>query len=273
MKKILLMILTIGYLFSAGSASPKILAKVDNEKITEQDLKDMISSVPNMSYETLPANMKEKAINQLIDKKLLYKYAKKKKVENTKEFKEAIKSVKKEIIIQVFLANEMDKVKIPSSDIKEFYNKNKMTYFATKSEANARHILVKDEAKAKEIIKTLNKTKASKLKKKFIALAKEKSEGPSGANGGSLGWFSAEKMVPAFSKSAFSLKKGTYTKKPVKTQFGYHIIYLEDKKDGDVKAFNEVKEKIKQSLQQQKFAGDMKNILKKLRDKARINIL
>jgi parvulin-like peptidyl-prolyl isomerase len=268
LKKILLTILTIGFLFSASS---KTLATVDNEKITEQDLKEMVASVPNMDYENLPPNVKERAINQLIDKKLLYKYAKNRKVGETKEFKEAIKSVKKEIMVQVFLANEMDKIKISNTKVKNFYNKNKMTYFATKQEAKARHILVKDEKVAKAIIKTLNKTKSSKIKKKFIALAKEKSEGPSGANGGDLGWFSAEKMVPAFSKSAFSLKKGSYTKKPVKTQFGYHIIYLEDKKQADVKKFSKVKQQIKQSLQQQKFAQEIKKVLKRLRDKAKID--
>lgn len=270
MKKILLMILTIGFLFSANS---KVLAKVDNEKITEQDLKEMIASIPNMNYETLPANVKERAINQLIDKKLLYKYAKKKKVEKTKDFKDAMESVKREILVQVFLANEMDKIKISSSKVKEFYNKNKMTYFATKAEAKARHILVKDESVAKQIIKTLKKTKSSKLKSKFISLAKEKSEGPSSTNGGDLGWFSAEKMVPSFSKAAFGLKKGDYTKKPVKTQFGYHVIYLEDIKKATVQKLSKIKDKIKQSLQQQQFAGKIKEVLKKLRDKARINIL
>ena len=270
MKKILLMILTFGFLFSMGS---KVLVKIDNEKITEQDLKEMIDAIPNINYETLPANIKEKAINQLIDKKLLYKYAKKQKTERTKDFKDAMKSVKKEILVQVFLANEMDKIKISTSEVKKFYDENKMTYFASKPEAKARHILVKDEKVAKQIIKTLKKTKSSKLKNKFISLAKEKSEGPSSANGGDLGWFSAEKMVPSFSKAAFALKKGSYTKKPVKTQFGYHIIYLDDKKKANVKKLSEIKDKIKQSLQQQKFAGKIKEVLKKLRDKARINIL
>lgn len=264
------MILTFGFLFSADST---VLAKVDNEKVTVKDLKEMIASVPNMKYKDLSPDIKERAINQLIDKKLLYKYAQKKKVEKTKEFKEAMKSVKREILVQVFLANEMDKIKISKSKVKDFYDKNKMKYFATQPEAKARHILVKDEKVAKEIIKTLKKEKSSKLKKKFISLAKEKSEGPSSTNGGDLGWFSAEKMVPAFSKATFALKKGDFTKKPVKTQFGYHVIYLDDKKKSSVEKFNTTKDKIKQSLQQQEFANKIKKVLKTLRDKAKINIL
>ena len=93
------------------------------------------------------------------------------------------------------------------------------------STLEARHILVKTEKEAKDLIKTLNKSK--KKEKKFIELAKTKSVGPTGPKGGYLGKFPANQMVPEFASAASSLKKKTYSQTPVKTQFGYHVIYLE----------------------------------------------
>lgn len=274
MKKTILGItlLCVSMVFSLAADS-KVLAKVDSEKIKVQDLKDLISaSGGKLKYETLTADIREKALNQLIDKKLLYKYATKNKIDKTKEFKKSMNLVKKEIMIQTLLSNKMDKMKIKNSDIKKFYNDNKATYFSKPAEAKARHILLKEEKDAKDVIKTLNKISKSKLEDKFISLAKEKSQGPSSVSGGELGWFSAGKMVPEFSKAAFALKVGGFTKTPVKTQFGYHVIYLEDKKSSNIQNFSDVKENIKKSLQQQKFTVEIQSILKKLRDKAKITI-
>lgn len=262
----------ISMVFSLAADS-KVLAKVDSEKINVKDLKDLISaSGGKLKYETLTDDIRGKALNQLIDKKLLYRYAKKNKIDKTKEFKKSMNLIKKEIMIQTLLSNKMDKMKIKNSDIKKFYNDNKSTYFSKPAEAKARHILLKKEKDAKDVIKTLNKISKSKLEDKFISLAKEKSQGPSSVSGGELGWFSAGKMVPEFSKAAFALKVGNFTKTPVKTQFGYHVIYLEDKKSSNVQNFNDVKENIKKSLQQQKFTVEIQSILKKLRDKAKITI-
>ena len=92
-------------------------------------------------------------------------------------------------------------------------------------EVHARHILVKTEAEAKDIIKQLD------AGKDFAELAKEKSTDPNKSEGGDLGYFAKGRMVKEFEDAAFALKKGEYTKTPVKTQFGYHVIKVEDKRD------------------------------------------
>ena len=109
-----------------------------------------------------------------------------------------------------------------------------------------------------------------KLKDEFTALAKEKSVGPSGSNGGELGWFTKEKMVPEFSTAAQKLAVGTITKAPVKTNYGYHIIYLDDKKASAVLEYDKVKDRLKQDLIQQKFAKEAKDEAVKLKKKAKI---
>jgi len=118
---------------------------------------------------------------------------------------------------------------------------------------HARHILVKTKAEAEKIISELKGLHGQKLEEKFIELAKKDSTGPSSVKGGDLGYFAQGQMVPAFNDKVFSMKKGTITLTPVKTQFGYHVIYVEDKKPAMTRTFNEVKTFIEQRLKIEKF--------------------
>ena len=116
----------------------------------------------------------------------------------------------------------------------------------------------------------MSKTPKSKLKSKFEELAKTKSTGPSASRGGDLGTFGRGQMVKPFSDAAFSLKAGEFTKKPVKTQFGYHVIYVEEKNPAQTVPFDQVKDRIKQNLKMEKFKEKIQEIVKGLRSKAKI---
>lgn len=129
------------------------------------------------------------------------------------------------------------------------------------SEYNARHILVENEADAKAIIAQLGK------KGNFEKIAKEKSKDAGSAQrGGSLGWAVPSNFVPAFANAMTSLKKGAYTKEPVQTQFGWHVIKLDDVRDLNVPAFEDVKPQIQQRLQQQSVQG----FINELRSKSKV---
>ena len=106
----------------------------------------------------------------------------------------------------------------------------------------ARHILVQTREQAMEVIGRLQKGED------FAALAKSVSTGPSGKRGGDLGYFTAERMVPPFSKAAFATRPGSFTEKPVKTQFGWHVIKVEDKRTQKPKSFDEVKNKLRNQI-------------------------
>ena len=123
---------------------------------------------------------------------------------------------------------------------------------------------------AKAIITRLNGLKGDKLKEKFIEIAKAESTGPSAPKGGDLGYFAPGQMVPSFNDAAFSMKKGTITTTPVKSQFGYHIIYLEDKKEGKTLAYADVSNFIEQRLQAQKFEAHLKDKIEALKKDAKI---
>ncbi len=135
---------------------------------------------------------------------------------------------------------------------------------------HARHILVKDEAGAKALIAEMKTLKGEALKTKFIELAKSKSTGPTGPKGGDLGSFAKGQMVPEFDAAVFTLKKGEITVVPVKTQFGYHVIFLEEKKAASSVPYEQVKEKIIQTLKQKQFQTKLTEVAKELKSKAKI---
>jgi len=157
--------------------------------------------------------------------------------------------------IQDFLANSP----VTDDDAKKFYDEQmgKAT-----SEFNARHILVKEQDEAVAIIDLLDKGGD------FSELAKEKSTGPSGASGGELGWFNESQMVKPFSEAAAQLEKGQYTKTPVQTQFGWHVIILDDSRASTPVPYDDVKDRIKMLLANQ----NMQQHVEELRNAANIEI-
>ncbi len=135
--------------------------------------------------------------------------------------------------------------------LKAEYNKYKAE-IEKEQEVHARHILVEDEAKAREIIAKLEDGED------FATLAKENSTGPSASSGGDLGYFTKEQMVPEFSEAAFAIKKGEFSKNPVKTQFGWHIIKVEDKRNKTAPSFEEMKPALVNQFKQ-KIAARLKD--------------
>ena len=130
-----------------------------------------------------------------------------------------------------------------AKEIKDYYDKN-ADKFMQPAMVKARHVLVKSEEEAKEVLKALDGLSGQKLNDKFVEHATTKSTGPSGQGGGELGWFAANQMVKPFSDAAFALKKGEITKTPVQTQFGFHVILVEDTKAAEKATFDVVKPQI-----------------------------
>jgi len=243
-------------------------ATVDGDKITKADVA-LVLQDPRIDFSKLPKPAQKQVLEQIINKKLLGKQAIKDGIEKDKTYKEALDKMKQDLAFQVWQKNEIAKHTPSDSEIQDFYNKNKAN-FKTPETLEASHILVKTEAEAKDIIKQINK--ASKKSEKFESLAKTKSIGPTGVKGGYLGKFPANQMVPEFSAAASKLSKNSYSKTPVKTQFGYHVIYLKDKVAAKSLSFNEVKGNISQMLIGNAYNKSVKEISDKLRKTAKIVI-
>lgn len=268
MRKILLSLGLAGLLISSVNA--EVFAIVDGEEITEKDFAFLRQQ--NIDITSLPKEMRDKAVEQVIERKLLLKEAKKSKIENSKEYKEALEAIKDNIALELWMQNQLTDIKVSENDIKKHYNANKDKLIKPEM-AKAKHILVGSEKDAKEIISKLNKAGKS-VESTFAELAKEKSNDIESAKvGGDLPPFPREgAMIEEFSKAAFALKPKTYTKTPVQTQFGYHIIYLESIQPKGVAKYEEVKEGLENDLKLSKFKDMITRKSQDLRKKAKIEI-
>jgi len=264
-------------LLTSSMASAKTLVTVNGKAITQEDVNTELMSATQGRLNQIPADkqetFKKQVLQQLIGKEIIYDDAKKSGILNSAEYKteynKLINRMKKELAVQVWQKRLLASIKISTKDLKDYYNKNKEE-FNEKESVHARHILVKSEDEAKKIIAQLKSLSGDKLKAKFIELAKTKSTGPSGPKGGDLGFFSQGQMVPAFNDKVFSMKTGSVTQAPVKTQFGYHVIYLEAKKPSITRKFDEVKAFIEQRLKMEKFKSVFKDKMDELQKKATI---
>ncbi|MDF1876504.1 peptidyl-prolyl cis-trans isomerase [Sulfurimonas sp. SAG-AH-194-L11] len=271
-RKLLSVVLMTGVIASANT-----LVTVNGKAITQQEVDSELMNATQGRFNQVPADkqaeFRQQVLQQLIGKELIYNDAQKTGILKTKEYKEEYKKLeermKKELAVQVWQKKVVDGIKISEATLKDYYKKNKEE-FNEKKTVHARHILVKEEAEAKAIINELKHLSGQKLQAKFEELAKSKSTGPSGPKGGDLGFFAEGQMVPAFNDKVFSMKVGTITQKPVKTQFGYHVIFLQEKKDKATRSFNEVKPFIEQRLKMEKFKSVMNDKMAALQKNATI---
>ena len=247
-----------------------ILVTVNGENITKQDAEQFVKlSAPKASYAQLEKEQQDMIKTRLIQKVLFKELAEKEGIENKPEFKEAMKSIKKELLVNVWMKVQLDNTIVSDGEAKEFYDKNQ-DKFMQAATLTAKHILVKTKEDAEAIIADMKDLKDDDLKAKFVELAKSKSTGPSAPKGGDLGTFTSKQMVPEFSKAAEELDDGTITTAPVKTQFGFHIIYLEKKNPSTTVSYDLVKDQIVLRLKQQQFAKKIEEIAKELESKATI---
>lgn len=262
-----LMFLTVA---QAESNTSSRYGTVNGEAITQLDI-DMTMGPSGMEFASLNPEMKKRVLDMVVERKLLADAAGKTDISSSKEYKNQLEELKKGLLLDIWMKQEMKKIEegLSKSKLEEYYKKNTKKY-QTPLKLKARHILVKDEANATAIIKTLEKEKDKKAA--FIKLAKEKSTGPSGPNGGDLGWFELNRMVPEFSTAANKLKKGEFTKSAVKTQFGYHVIYLDDRKDAGTRKFEEVESSIKDELSREAFSTKIKAMTTELKKSAKIEL-
>lgn len=264
-------------LLSAISLSAQTLVSVNGTVITQQDVDKELMAATQGRFNQVPAEkqaeFRKQVLEQLVAKELVYDDAKKTGVLTSPEYKEkyeeVTKRIQKEIAIQVWQKREIDKIAISNDELKKYYDANKEEFVENES-VNARHILVEKEADAKSIIAELKPLKGDALKNKFMELAKAKSTCASASDGGDLGYFTAGQMVPEFNDKAFAMKAKEMTMEPVKTQFGYHVIYIEDKKAKAAKSFAEVKPFIEQRLKMEKAKTVMLAKMKELEKKATI---
>ena len=243
---------------SPAAVEGVVVATVNNSPLT-QDVLDIYATQRKAQGGDEQSNSQEAVLDELISLELMRQDS-------------INKGLDKEPFV-IAAIDQQTRTALAGAAIKDFMAKNPVSDEAAKAlydeqigvagkEYSARHILLEDEETAKEVIKLLDSGSD------FSELAKEKSTGPSGPNGGKLGWFGADQMVKPFADATAALEKGSYTKTPVQTQFGWHVIILDDVRDSTPPPFDDVKDRIKMLLANQK----LQQYVESMKSKAEIDI-
>lgn len=230
------------------------VATVNGKAIPAAKVDQVVKQVVAQGRAADSPQLRDAIKKDLIGREVLIQEADKQNIGARPEVKAAIDNARQSIIINAMLADYVKKNPIKDADIKAEYDRYKSQ--VGDKEYHARHILVGTEDEAKAII--------AKLKggAKFEELAKQSKDGTA-QNGGDLDWASPASYVPEFSKAMVELKKGAITETPVKTQFGYHVIKLEDVRQAKIPALDEVKQQIQEALQQRQLAAYREGLIKK----------
>jgi peptidyl-prolyl cis-trans isomerase C len=242
----------------AAPAFAQNLAVVNGKPVPSSRVEALKQQVERSGRPVTPevlAQIKE----ELVAREVFMQEAKKRGLDATEDYKNQIELARQTILIRELFADFQKKNPVTDAEIKAEYDK----FVAANGgkEYRARHILVQKEEEAKALIADIKKGA------KFEDLAKKASKDPgSGANGGDLDWAAAGSYVPEFSGAMVKLDKGQMTETPVKSQFGFHIIRVDDVREAQLPKLDEVKPQIAQQLQQQKLSGYQEG----LRSKAKI---
>jgi peptidyl-prolyl cis-trans isomerase C len=257
-KQILTAVAAAALLAGASAAWAQNVAIVNGKAIPKSRVEALAEQVKRSGRPVSP-EMEGQLKDEVIAREIFMQEAQVRGLDATEDFKTQIELARQAILIRALFTDYQSKNPVTDAEVKAEYDK----FAAANSgkEFKARHILVEKEDKAKAIIAQLKKGG------KFEDIAKKESKDPgSGAKGGDLDWSNPGNYVKEFSEALSALTKGKMTETPVKTQFGYHIIRLDDIRDAQLPKFEDVKPQISQQLQQQRIA----KFQEELRAKAKI---
>ncbi|RVU86352.1 peptidylprolyl isomerase [Leucothrix sargassi] len=235
-----------------------VVAVVNGKEITQDVLNQYLSVVQRSADPK--KNDPRAALDDLIATEIALQEARKTDILERDEIKQRIEDFTRNVLLTTWTKEKVEAFEVTDEEIKEVYEERVQK--DANDEFKARHILLKTEDEAKAVIKEIADGAD------FVKVAEEKSTGPSAKNGGDLGWFKSATMVKPFSDAVKEMEKGGVSKEPVKTQFGYHVIKLEDTRPAKVPAMDSLKPQLQRMLAQQK----MMTYMEEMKEKAEIDI-
>ncbi|MBE0695209.1 MAG: peptidylprolyl isomerase [Aquamicrobium sp.] len=253
--------------FLALAAAPglaqedKVVATINGKPVTEADIALAVSDLDEQFARLPEEQRRAAALSAIIEIRLMAEEAAAKGIDKDAAFQRRMAFLQQRALHAAVIDNEIAG-KITEEEVRARYDQQIAATPPT-NEVKARHILVKTKEEAEAIIKRLDAGES------FEDIAKEVSTDPgSGANGGDLGWFGPGQMVPEFEQAAFALEVGAHSKEPVQSQFGWHIIKVEDKRQQQPPAYEQVKEQFRSLVLREKYFA----LVEALRAKAAVDI-
>jgi peptidyl-prolyl cis-trans isomerase C len=226
----------------AQSENPSeiVVATVNGEEIYLSELQAQYASLPDQYRQVPMAMMFDQLISLSVDNRLLTNEAESAGIEDDEDVQKVLAAARAQVLREAFL-NKMITDRVTEEALQARYEEKKADPTFSYEEVRARHILVEDEETANDVIGELDGGAD------FGELAQERSTGPSGPNGGDLGYFQKGQMVPPFAEAAFTIEPGSYGSEPVETQFGWHVILVEDKRM-TTPSFEETEQSLREEL-------------------------
>lgn len=231
----------------AGSSMPTgpVLLTVNGTPVTEDLFKFYVENRTKNPIENLTEENRQRLMDEIVQLYVVADAAERDGLANDPEVAHQIELQRVNLLAGTYVKKFAENNAISDEELKPGYAQ--LTAQGGPVEYKARHILLETEDEAKAVIDEL------KAGGDFKELAKTKSTGPSGKDGGDLGWFTAERMVPEFSAAVADMEKGTFSMAPVQTQFGWHVILAEDTRQAPPKSLEEYRQEVEPSMQQQKI--------------------
>jgi peptidyl-prolyl cis-trans isomerase C len=230
-----------------------VVARINGQVLHRSDLQLALRNAPAQVQQAPLEKVYPQLLSSMANGILLAQAGRKAKVDANPTVKAQMSLADNEIIADAYVA-QLARAQISEAKLRELYNQYAQNA-PKEEEVNARHILVPTEQEAKDIIEQLKKGAD------FATLAKEKTTDPSGkTSGGDLGYFTKNEMVPEFANAAFALKKGEFSQTPVHTQFGWHVIKVEDRRPGKAGTYEQVAPQIAQQMTQQIVAQKLQEL-------------
>lgn len=242
------------------SGEDPVVARVDGTEIRRSEVLESARELPPQ-YQAQIQQIFPALVQRLVDFHLLSKAAEAEGLAGDAEVERRVAQARQDAMRDVYLERQIDKAltdEALAAQYKVYLESNPPT-----EEVRARHILLEDEAAARAVIGELDGGAD------FEELARERSTGPSSAQGGDLGYFTKDQMVPEFAEAAFAMESGKHSADPVQTQFGWHVIKVEDRRTGQAEAFEEVEGQLRDELSR----STVNEILAGLREGSEVEIL
>lgn len=244
----------------AAAQKGEVIARIDGTEITQEDLETARAEIGEELSRIPAEDRRWRLVQYLIESQMMADAAEKEGLANSPEFKKRLDYYRDRALRDLYMEKKV-RSNVTEAQAKALYDEQ-VAKLEPQTEIRARHVLVETESEALDVVERHNRGED------FAELAKELSKGPSGADGGDLGYFTEGQMVKQFEETAFALEKGEVSD-PVKTEYGWHVIKLEDKRQQTPPAFKEVKEQLMSVLVRQ----EAEKAIGKLRKNSEVEIV